>query len=42
MPVKQYIKRELLAFAWIMLPYIVVLNLLMFGGCIFNSAAEFG
>lgn len=42
MPVKQYIKRELLAFAWIMLPYIVVLNLLMFGGCIFKSAAEFG
>ena len=36
MPLKQYIKRELLAFAWIMLPYIVVLNLLMFGACIFQ------
>lgn len=34
-------KRELQAFAWIMLPYIVVLNALMFGTCIFNSFRDF-
>ena len=34
-------KRELQAFAWIMLPYIIVLNALMFGTCIFNSLRDF-
>jgi hypothetical protein len=42
MPLNPYIKRELLAFAWIMLPYIIILNLMMFGNCIFQSAAGFG
>lgn len=41
MPLTQYMKRELQAFAWIMLPYIVVLNALMFGTCIFNSLQDF-
>ncbi len=41
MPLTQYMKRELQAFAWIMLPYIVVLNALMFGTCIFNSFRDF-
>ena len=36
-----YIKRELQAFAWIMLPYIIVLNALMFGSCIFQSIRQF-
>ena len=42
MTVSRHIRRELVASAWIMLPYIVVLNILMFGSCIFQSAAEFG
>ena len=42
MPLNRYIKRELIAFAWIMLPYIIILNLMMFGNCIFQSVAEFG
>ena len=42
MPLKHYIKRELQSFVWIMLPYIIVLNVLMFGACIFNSLPEFG
>jgi two-component system, LytTR family, sensor kinase len=41
MPLTQYMKRELQAFAWIMLPYVVVLNALMFGACIFNTIREF-
>jgi two-component system LytT family sensor kinase len=42
MPPKDHIKRELQAFAWVMLPYIVVLNIFMFGACIFSSFPEFG
>ena len=38
----KYMKRELQAFAWIMLPYIVVLNTLVFGDCIFNTFRQFG
>ena len=41
MRLTQYMKRELQAFAWIMLPYIMVLNALMFGPCIFNSVRQF-
>ena len=41
MPLKKYIKRELRAFAWIIPPYIIVLNLLIFGSCIFVSFPEF-
>src|SRR5436190_2942681 len=41
MVLTQYIKRELQAFAGIMLPYIIVLNSLMFGSCIFNSLRQF-
>jgi two-component system, LytTR family, sensor kinase len=41
-PPGDHIKRELRAFAWIMLPYVIVLNILMFGACIFNSLPEFG
>ncbi len=42
MPLNKNIKIEILASVWIMLPYIVVLNVLMFGYCIFNSLAAFG
>src|SRR5688572_30348997 len=41
-PPGDHIKRELRAFAWIMLPYVILLNILMFGACIFNSLPEFG
>jgi two-component system, LytTR family, sensor kinase len=41
MPLTQYMKRELRAFAWIMLPYIVVLNALVFGTCIFDTIRDF-
>lgn len=39
---RRYIRRELLAFSWIMLPYVIVLNALMFGTCVFQSFADFG
>lgn len=41
MALKRYSKKEPLVFVWIMVPYIVFLNLLMFGSCIFNSLALF-
>ena len=36
------LRREIIAAAWIMPPYILVLNILMFGSCVLQSAAEFG
>ena len=42
MTIARHFRRELVASAWIMPPYIVVLNILMFGSCILQSAAEFG
>src|SRR5688572_22045294 len=42
MKIARQFRRELIASAWIMPPYILVLNILMFGPCIFESAAEFG
>ena len=41
MTIPRHFRRELLASAWIMPPYILVLNILMFGSCIFQSAAGF-
>ena len=41
MALKRYSKKEPLVFLWVMLPYIVFLNLLMFGGCIFGSVLLF-
>ncbi len=35
------IKRELTASAWIMLPYIIILNIFIFGACIFRSVGDF-
>jgi len=41
MPVKRYSKREPLVFAYVMIPYIICMNLLIFGGCIFSSLPVF-
>lgn len=36
--VKRYSRKEPLVFVWVMLPYIIFMNILIFGGCIFQSA----
>jgi two-component system, LytTR family, sensor kinase len=41
MALKRYSKKEPLVFVWIMTPYIIGLNALVFGGCIFNYVAVF-
>ena len=41
MQVKRYSKQEPMVFLWVMVPYIIVMNLLIFGGCIFNSLLIF-
>lgn len=38
----RYSKKEPLVFGWVMIPYIIVMNMLILGGCIFRSALEFG
>lgn len=42
MALKRYSKKEPLVFVWVMTPYIIGLNLLVFGTCIFNAAVLFG
>ncbi len=37
MSVKRYSSREPLVFAWVITPYILFMNLLIFGSCIFSS-----
>jgi hypothetical protein len=41
MRVKRYSKREPLVFVYVMTPYIVCMNLLIFGGCVFASFPDF-
>ena len=41
MPVKRYSRNEPLVFIWIIGPYILFMNLLIFGTCIFHSAGIF-
>ncbi|MGC4100738.1 sensor histidine kinase [Ferruginibacter sp.] len=41
MALKRYSKKEPLVFAWVMVPYIFFLNLLMLGSCIFGSLSLF-
>jgi sensor histidine kinase YesM len=41
MPLKRYSKKEPLVFVYVMLPYIVFIDILIFGGCIFHSFAVF-
>jgi two-component system, LytTR family, sensor kinase len=41
MALKRYSKKEPLVFVWIMTPYIIGLNALVFGSCIFNAAILF-
>src|SRR6476661_8230592 len=38
---KQYSSKEMIIFLWFMLPYTLVINLLMFGSCIFSSLSDF-
>jgi len=41
MALKRYSKKEPLVFLWIMIPYIIFLNMLVFGSCIFSSTTVF-
>ncbi|HWB28189.1 MAG TPA: histidine kinase [Chitinophagaceae bacterium] len=41
MPFKPYNKKEPVVLVWIMIPYITVMNALVFGACVFDSLALF-
>lgn len=41
MAMKRYSRREPLVFIWVMVPYIVFMNLIIFGTCIFDNAGTF-
>jgi two-component system, LytTR family, sensor kinase len=41
MQVKRYSKQEPMVFLWVVVPYILAMNLLIFGSCIFNSVPIF-
>ena len=41
MAIKRYSDREPIVFAWVALPYILFMNILIFGGCIFHSIQNF-
>jgi len=41
MAFKAYNKKESQVFVWIMIPYVVIMNVMLFGGCVFNSLALF-
>lgn len=41
MAIKRYSKNEPMVFLWVILPYILFMNLLIFGTCIFNSPKTF-
>ena len=41
MPVKRYSKQEPIVFLYVMVPYIFIMNLLIFGNCIFESVGIF-
>jgi two-component system LytT family sensor kinase len=41
MPIKRYSSKEPVVFVWIIAPYIVFMNLLIFGTCIFGSVSCF-
>ena len=41
MPLKRYSNKEPIVLLWVLLPYIIFLNTLVFGTCIFNSASVF-
>ena len=42
MAVKRYNTKEPLVFVFAMIPYVLIMNLLLFGGCVFDSAALLG
>lgn len=41
MGVKRYSNKEPIVFVWVILPYIVFMNILIFGGCVFHSVGCF-
>lgn len=41
MQVKRYSKQEPMVFLWVMIPYMMIMNLLIFGTCVFNSVLIF-
>jgi two-component system, LytTR family, sensor kinase len=41
MALKRYSNREPMILIWVMLPYVVILNTIAFGSCIFSSLKEF-
>src|SRR5207342_2475954 len=38
---KRYSKKEPLVFVYVMVPYIIIMNILIFGGCLFGSLLLF-
>jgi len=41
MQMRQYSSKEFMIFLWLMVPYTLVINLLVFNTCIFSGAADF-
>src|SRR6476660_3070170 len=41
MKIKRYSKNEPWIFLWIMIPYVIAMNLILFGGCIISSLSQF-
>jgi two-component system, LytTR family, sensor kinase len=41
MALKRYSKKEPLIFLWVIIPYVIFLNLLLLGGCVFDSTPLF-
>src|SRR5262249_28083947 len=41
MALKRYSKNEPWIFVWIMIPYVIGMNLILFGGCVIHSPAQF-
>jgi two-component system LytT family sensor kinase len=42
MALKRYSNKEPMVLLWVMLPYVVILNAIAFGSCVFSSLAAFG
>src|SRR3954447_9131867 len=41
MALKRYSKNEPWIFVWVMIPYVIAMNLILFGGCIIRSLSQF-
>ncbi|MEP7319946.1 MAG: hypothetical protein ABI921_14420, partial [Panacibacter sp.] len=41
MAIKRYSKNEPLVFVWVMIPYVIGMNLIMFGSCLLQTFTQF-